>query len=214
MTFDIWQLKLIFHDIDKPWHFTLIYHDIWHLMFDIWDDMTWLDIWHRYTMKFDIWHLTLDTDTYDIDTILSRFDWWILWLSWQSENDSQSVRDTGLRDASASKNAPHDNLTMYSVLLQFTLFWRNIHFVAFYPRLCGAKIYPKILSVEQKLQISCMTHFKIEVRSLCKGVSKILPAYRIDKIFFSFYDQKEEISSFPAMYNTWGGSFGRNGSKQ
>ena len=45
---------------------------------------------------------------------------------------------------------------MYSVLLQFTLFWRNIHFVAFYPRLCGAKIYPKILSVEQKWQISCM----------------------------------------------------------
>ena len=31
------------------------------------------------------------------------------------------------------------------------------------------------------------THFKIEVRSLCKGVSKILTAYRISKINFSFY---------------------------
>ena len=28
-----------------------------------------------------------------------------------------------------------------------------------------------------------MTHFKIEVRSLCKGVSKILTAYRVLKIF-------------------------------
>ena len=31
------------------------------------------------------------------------------------------------------------------------------------------------------------THFKIEVRSLYKGVSKILMAYRISKIIFSFY---------------------------
>ena len=65
-----------------------------------------------------------------------------------------------------------------------------------------------------KPKIVVKTHFKMEVRSLCKGVSKILTAYRIEKIFFSFYDQKEEIRSFPAMYNTWGGSLGRNGSKQ
>ena len=32
-----------------------------------------------------------------------------------------------------------------------------------------------------------MTHFKIEVRSLCKGGSKILTSYRISKINFSFY---------------------------
>ena len=47
-----------------------------------------------------------------------------------------------------------------------------------------------------------MTQFKIEVMSLCKGVSKILTAYRIFLIFFSFYHHKEEIRSFPTMYNT------------
>ena len=31
--------------------------------------------------------------------------------------------------------------------------------------------------------------------------------------FFSLYHQKEEIHSFPAMYNTLGSSLGRNGSK-
>ena len=46
------------------------------------------------------------------------------------------------------------------------------------------------------------TQFKIEVMSLCKGVSKILTAYRIFLIFFSFYHHKEEIRSFPTMYNT------------
>ena len=38
-----------------------------------------------------------------------------------------------------------------------------------------------------KIQIQDMTHFKIEVRSLFKGVSKILTACRISKINFSFY---------------------------
>ena len=38
---------------------------------------------------------------------------------------------------------------MYAALLRFTLFWRNIHFVAFYALLCGAKINPKISSVEK-----------------------------------------------------------------
>ena len=47
-----------------------------------------------------------------------------------------------------------------------------------------------------------MTQFKIEVMSLCKGVSKILTAYRIFLIFFSFYHHKEEIRSFSTMYNT------------
>ena len=52
--------------------------------------------------------------------------------------------------------APHDKFTMYAVLTWFTLFRRKIHFVAIYVLLCGAKINPKILSVEQKLQIWCM----------------------------------------------------------
>ena len=30
------------------------------------------------------------------------------------------------------------------------------------------------------------------------------------QIFFSLYHQKDEIHSFPAMYNTWGSSWGRN----
>ena len=33
------------------------------------------------------------------------------------------------------------------------------------------------------------------------------------KIFFSLYHQKDEIHSFPAMYNTWGSSLGRMGQK-
>ena len=48
------------------------------------------------------------------------------------------------------KPAPPNIFTMfYNFVLQ--LFWHNIHFVAFYALLCGAKINPKILSVEQKL---------------------------------------------------------------
>ena len=41
-----------------------------------------------------------------------------------------------------------------------------------------------------------MTHFKIEVRSLCKGVSKILTAYRIEKIFFLFTIRKRRSVAF------------------
>ena len=44
------------------------------------------------------------------------------------------------------KPAPPYIFTMYAVL-----FWHNIHFVAFYALLCGAKINPKILSVQQKI---------------------------------------------------------------
>ena len=33
------------------------------------------------------------------------------------------------------------------------------------------------------------------------------------QIFFSVYHQKDEIHSFPAMYNTWGSSLGRMGQK-
>ena len=43
-----------------------------------------------------------------------------------------------------------------SIWLWFALFWHKIDFVAIYALLCGAKINPIILSVEQKLQISCM----------------------------------------------------------
>ena len=50
------------------------------------------------------------------------------------------------------KIAPHDKFTMCAVFLWFTLFWRNISFVAIYALLCGVKI----LSVEQKWQIWCM----------------------------------------------------------
>ena len=55
------------------------------------------------------------------------------------------------------------------------------------------------------------THFKLEVRILCQGVSKILTANRISAIIFPFYHLKEEIRSFPAMYNTRGGSWGQFG---
>ena len=56
-----------------------------------------------------------------------------------------------------------------------------------------------------------MTHFKLEVMILCQGVSKILTANRILAIIFPFYHLKEEIRSFPTMYNTWGGSWGQFG---
>ena len=47
-----------------------------------------------------------------------------------------------------------------------------------------------------KPKIVVKTHFKIEVRSLCKGVSKILTAYRISKIIFSFYHGTTLIRSY------------------
>jgi len=56
-----------------------------------------------------------------------------------------------------------------------------------------------------------MTHFKLEVMILCQGVSKILTAKRILPIIFPSYHLIEEIRSFPAMYNTWGGSWGQFG---
>ena len=56
-----------------------------------------------------------------------------------------------------------------------------------------------------------MTHFKLEVMILCQGVSKILTANRISPIIFPFYHLKEEIRSFPTMYNTLGGSWGQFG---
>ena len=74
-------------------------HDIWQLY----------DIWHLQAMTFicieillltlmyhDILHFTFDICYFtfyinDIGTILSLFYWWILRLSLQSENDSQSV---------------------------------------------------------------------------------------------------------------------------
>jgi len=48
------------------------------------------------------------------------------------------------------------------------------------------------------------THCQDECRSLSGGVTKNLTLHWMKKIFFSFYHQKEEIRSFPTMYNTWG----------
>ena len=58
------------------------------------------------------------------------------------------------------------------------------------------------------------THCHDECRSLSEGVIENLTLHRMNKIFFSFYHQKEEIRSFPAMYNTWGSSLGRYGSNK
>ena len=44
---------------------------------------------------------------------------------------------------------------MYVVLPWYTLFWSYTGFVSIHALLRGAKINPKILSLEQKLQISC-----------------------------------------------------------
>ena len=43
-------------------------------------------------------------------------------------------------------------IMIYAVLSWFALFWRKLDFVVS----CEAKINPTVLSVEQKLQISCM----------------------------------------------------------
>ena len=55
----------------------------------------------------------------------------------------------------------------------------------------------------------CMDAFAYDavlghVESLSQSVIKILTLHRVKKIFFSFYHHKEEIHSFPTMYNTWG----------
>ena len=47
-----------------------------------------------------------------------------------------------------------------------------------------------------------MTHFKLEVMIHCQG--EILTANRIKQIIFPFNHLREEIRSFPTMYNTWG----------
>ena len=49
---------------------------------------------------------------------------------------------------------------------------------------------------------------------LCGASQKIIRSTGCKKIFFSLYHQRDEIHSFPAMYNTWGSSLGRNGSKK
>ena len=59
-----------------------------------------------------------------------------------------------------------------------------------------------------------MTHCQEECRSLSGGVPENLTLHWMKKIFFSFYHQKEEIRSFPTMYNTWGSSLGRYGSNK
>ena len=56
---------------------------------------------------------------------------------------------------------PYDEF-IFPAFLWFTLFWCKIYFVAIYAILCGAKINPNILSVEQKWQISCMIHAETE----------------------------------------------------
>ena len=48
------------------------------------------------------------------------------------------------------------------------------------------------------------TQCQDECRSLSGGVTKNLTLHWMTKIFFSFYHQKEQIHSFPTMYNTWG----------
>ena len=45
---------------------------------------------------------------------------------------------------------------LQTVFSWFTLFWRNIGFVAIYALLCGAKMNWTFLSVEQEGQIWCM----------------------------------------------------------
>ena len=59
-----------------------------------------------------------------------------------------------------------------------------------------------------------MTHFKIEVMSLCKAVSKILTHCRIHKIIFKKYHVKAFKQSFPMMYIKGGSTFGRSHSKR
>ena len=70
---------------------------------------------------------------------------------------------------------------------------------------------PSLSTTAGRAVAQLMTHFKLEVMIHCKGVSKILTANRIWQIIFPFYHLIEEIPSFPTMYNTRGGSWGKFG---
>ena len=61
-------------------------------------------------------------------------------------------------------------------------------------------IVPQLIAIGKTYR----THCQDECRSLSGGVPKNLTLHWMKKIFFSFYHQKEEIRSFPTMYNTWG----------
>ena len=58
------------------------------------------------------------------------------------------------------------------------------------------------------------THCQDECRSLSGGVTKNLTLHWMNKRFFSFYHQKEQIHSFPTMYYTWGCFLGQFGWKK
>ena len=58
------------------------------------------------------------------------------------------------------------------------------------------------------------THFKIEVMSLCKGVSKILTLCRIHKIILKKYHVKAFEQNFLMMCIKGGSTFGRSQSKR
>ena len=59
-----------------------------------------------------------------------------------------------------------------------------------------------------------LTASQYKGKYLCGASQKIIRSTGCKKIFFSLYHQRDEIHSFPAMYNTWGSSLGRNGSKK
>ena len=58
-----------------------------------------------------------------------------------------------------------------------------------------------------------MTASQYKGKYLSGPSQKIARSAGCKKIFFPLYHQKDEIHSFPAMYNTWGSSLGRMGQK-
>ena len=101
----IWRWYAMKFDIDMPWHLTF---DIWHLT------LICHDIWHAMTFDIDMpWHLTWLKVRTALALILmilaqSHFHWWILRLSAIQKTDWEN--NIGLRDASAYKNCPQSEV--------------------------------------------------------------------------------------------------------
>ena len=95
------------------------------------------------------------------------------------------------------------------VVVLFTIVMKSPNGYLFFNGLCIVLI----IHSQCEVYISYMTHFKIEVMSLCKGVSKILTTYRIFKFFLllSIIIKRRSVAFQPCI--TLKTFLGQNGSK-
>ena len=110
---------------------------------------------------------------------------------------------------SASEARTPPNLLWIALVF---LMWPPLTYVATLPwiALLALSVSIGLISSSAELSYDAVSG---HVESLSWSVIKNLTLHRVRKIFFSFYHHKEQIRSFPTMYNTWGCSLGRNGPK-